>query len=271
MISAVSRLRALKLEIRWLLAGAGGRILLLENAYGLPVGRATLDLDFGVMVKSWIEFKKLKDLICSDGRFIEDAHQSQRLRYDSKGTIDLVPFGPIAKPDNKILWPPEEEVEFNVLGFEEASDTAISLLINESLEVPVATPQAMLLLKFIAWQERHNIHPGRDVEDIAYILTNGAKIVGEEKLFEVYFWAMERAEYDTELASAMVLGSLVKEVATARSKEYLSAILERELDHGEDSKLVFEISGDHPAFDESKISKALELLQNFHEGFNRKA
>ena len=40
-------------ETSWLLVGATARILLLENIYRLPQGRATQDVDFGVQVGDW--------------------------------------------------------------------------------------------------------------------------------------------------------------------------------------------------------------------------
>ena len=42
-------------EASWLLVGATARILLLENIYGLPQGRATQDVDFGVQVGDWAQ------------------------------------------------------------------------------------------------------------------------------------------------------------------------------------------------------------------------
>lgn len=265
LLEAVAK-AAEELGISWLLAGAGGRILLLENACGLPTGRATMDLDFGVMVNLWKEYMELKDLICKDKGFKADKSQAQRLRYGQNGVIDLVPFGPIAKPNDKVLWPPEEDVEFNVLGFEEASNTAITLLVNETLEVPVATPQALLLLKFIAWEDRHNEHPGKDAEDIAYILSNGVEIVGEDALFEEYEEALEATGYDLELASARVLGGWMAETCKDRTLKHVLKFIDAQLNQGEDSSLVWEI-GKHLYLSQDSEGNALELLQNLRAGF----
>ena len=63
---------ASELQIRWLITGAMGRILLLEKVYTLPRGRATEDVDFGVMVKSWDQYQALIQRICEGGRFYQD-------------------------------------------------------------------------------------------------------------------------------------------------------------------------------------------------------
>jgi formyltetrahydrofolate synthetase len=58
-----------------MVTGAGGRILLLEEVYGLPAGRATVDLDFGVMVESWDQYRHLEEKICADPQFSTDPKQ----------------------------------------------------------------------------------------------------------------------------------------------------------------------------------------------------
>ncbi len=51
LIGAVAK-AAETLRIKWMVTGAAGRVLLLEKVYGLPQGRATRDVDLGVMVAS---------------------------------------------------------------------------------------------------------------------------------------------------------------------------------------------------------------------------
>ncbi len=92
---------ASELQIRWVITGAMGRVLLLEEVYELPPGRATRDVDFGVMVESWDHYQALIRRICEDGRFHQDGKQTQRLNSDY-GSIDLVPFGGIEADGNVI-------------------------------------------------------------------------------------------------------------------------------------------------------------------------
>jgi hypothetical protein len=81
------------LEVAWMVTGAAGRLLLLERVYGLPSGRATEDVDFGVMVESWAQYQALVQRICQDPRVRQDPKQRQRLRFSEVGYLDLVPFG----------------------------------------------------------------------------------------------------------------------------------------------------------------------------------
>lgn len=261
---------AATMGLPWLLAGAGGRILLLEGLRGLPPGRATEDLDFGVMVRSWEEYQALRDHICRDGNFREDPKQAQRLLYRDSSMLDLIPFGPIGVPDDAVKWPSGKGVVMNVLGFQEACDTALSIVVNGRLSVPVATPQAMLLLKFIAWEDRHARLPGKDVSDIAYLLYHGERIIGEDAFYEEYSDAMESVGWDIDLASARVFGLQMGALAQARTKNHLLAILDRELLDGEDSLLVRELAAKIPAC-RKEPAKALPLVQQVRAGLTGEA
>jgi predicted nucleotidyltransferase len=79
--------------IQWMVTGAGSRILLLENVYGLPRGKATEDVDFAVMVESWEHYQTIVAGICEDGRFTRDPGQRQRIRGPEQTYLDLIPFG----------------------------------------------------------------------------------------------------------------------------------------------------------------------------------
>lgn len=253
------------LNIPWLLTGAGGRILLLEKLHGLPPGGATEDLDFGVMVRSWNEYKALKKHICESGQFHEDTKQSQRLWYKDAAKLDLVPFGAIASPDESVQWPKEDGVVMNVLGFQEACDTATSIVVNKRLNVPVATAQAMLLLKLIAWEDRHATLPGKDASDIAYLLYHGEKIIGQASLYDEYLEATEAVESDLDLAAARVFGLQMSTVAQARTREHLLVTLERELAQGEESILVREVASNLPT-GKRDLEKTLALLRQVLAG-----
>jgi predicted nucleotidyltransferase len=254
------------LGIRWLLTGAGGRILLLERLRGLPPGKATEDLDFGVMVRSWEEYRDLRNQICRDLRFREDPKAAQRLLFGDSAMLDLVPFGPIGVPDDAVRWPSDEGVVMNVLGFQEASDTALPITVNGRLAVPIATPQAMLLLKFIAWEDRHARLPGKDASDIAYILYHGETIIGLDALYEEYPEPTEAVDSDLDLASAIVFGLQMGALAQSRTKSHLLAILNRELVGGEDSLLVREVAAGVPGW-RWDTRKALVLIQQVRIGF----
>jgi len=150
---------ASELQIGWLIAGAAGRVLLLEEVYKLPPGRATEDVDYGVMVDSWDHYQALVERICKDERVYKDRKQTQRLHFSDYGIIDLVPFGGVESDGNVIRWPPDGDFVMSVAGFQEAYDNAVQVLVNDTLMVRVVSPVGLLLLKLVAWGERHNIQP----------------------------------------------------------------------------------------------------------------
>ena len=233
---------ASELEIGWLIAGAAGRVLLLEEVYKLPPGRATEDVDYGVMVDSWDHYQALVERICKDERVYKDRKQTQRLHFSDYGIIDLVPFGGVESDGNVIRWPPDGDFVMSVAGFQEAYDNAVQVLVNDTLMVRVVSPVGLLLLKLVAWGERHNIQPRKDAADIAYVLRHSPALFGETSLFEEHFEIVESAGYDLELAAARLLGQKMSALASERTRKHVCKLLEQELNNGIESKLVRQVA-----------------------------
>jgi hypothetical protein len=70
---------AVALGIPFFVVGAFARDLILELHYGLPVQRATNDIDFGLRVNSWEEFTQLKTALIETQTYRADLRQPQRL------------------------------------------------------------------------------------------------------------------------------------------------------------------------------------------------
>ena len=84
---------AQSLGLQLFIVGAKVRDLLLQYTYDLPVRRVTNDIDFGIVVDSWGEFKKLENNLIGDKKFQPHPTMRQRLVHESGLFIDLVPFG----------------------------------------------------------------------------------------------------------------------------------------------------------------------------------
>ncbi len=231
-----------ELQIRWLITGAMGRVLLLEEIYKLPRGRATEDFDFGVMVESWDHYQALVQRICADPQFYQDSKQTQRLHFSDYGLIDLIPFGGVESDGNVVRWPPAGDFEMTVAGFREACDHAVTVLVNDTLVVYVVSPVGLILLKLVAWGDRHNIEPRKDAADIAYVLRHNQTLIGETTLFDEHFEIVEAAGYDLELAASRLLGRDMRNIVSLTTREHVRKLLERELTNGIESKLVREVS-----------------------------
>jgi predicted nucleotidyltransferase len=124
------------LGLPYFLAGATARDIWLVNIFGLPPGRATRDIDFGVAVQNWEQFACLKAGLVRTGDFIRDAKQEQR----GAVPVDLVPFGGIASAANTIAWPPDQNIKMNVAGFAEAYESSLRFEIAGALHIPSPFP-----------------------------------------------------------------------------------------------------------------------------------
>lgn len=249
--------------VPWVVTGAGGRILLLEEVCGLPQGRATVDVDFGVMVDSWEHFRRLEAGICALPGFSSDPKQRQRILHEQGGYLDLIPFGKVENEKGELAWPPDGDFVLNVAGFSDAIESAQAVEVNGSVEVPVISAEGLVLLKLFAWHDRHLTHPKKDAADIAYVLLNYPELVGEPALFEDHFQAMEDADYDLQLAAARVLGTRMAGMSSAGSQERVLQLLARELDAEVDADLVREISA---VLVPPDVSRALGLIRALHRG-----
>lgn len=232
------------LKIRWMVAGAAARVLLLEMVYGLPHGRATEDVDFGVMVKNWEQHQALVERICQDPAFRQDPKQRQRLRHAKGGYLDVIPFGGVESDNHLIRWPPDDDIIMSVIGFQDAYADVVQVAVN-NLTVPIVSPVGLVVLKLVAWKERHHREPRRDAADIAYVLRHFSRLLTEKVLFDEHFDVVEASDYDLDLAASRVLGEKVATIASKDTHEYLRQLLEHELEVGTDSRLVREVA-DYP-------------------------
>lgn len=254
-------------DVRWIVTGAWGRVLLLETVYGLPAGRATEDVDFAVMVESWSHYDRLVAGICRDPEFAEDPKQSQRIRYRAEFYLDLVPFGGVESDTQHIAWPPQGDFVMSVAGFRDALADAVPVRVNDRLLVPVASPVSLLLLKLLAWNERRDRNPGRDAADIAYVLRHAVSLITEPVLFEEHLALVSGLEYDIDLAAAYVLGGRVRGLTSAKTQEQLMAILASLASEGDDALLVRDVTASMPGEDHARVeARLMQLKVGFEAG-----
>lgn len=214
-----------KQGIRILVIGATARALLLEGVYGLEQGRRTLDVDYAMAVDSWGADRQLRDALVNHHGFERDLHRAQRLKYRETVFTDIIPFGGIENERGEIEWPDDEGVRLNVLGFTELLSSAVHVRVDDTLHVPVISPEGLLVSKLLAWRERGSNMPGRDAADIGYILRHAESIVGREALFEDYMTAVVSSDYRLDVAAANVLGTRLAEQLGEKTLGYLQTLL----------------------------------------------
>ena len=252
------------LDMPYLVVGATARDIVYHHRFGTPVRRATTDIDFGIQVRSWPEFESLSQKLVSEGfKLTKSAH---RFFSPNNTQLDFVPFGLIEDEMANIQWPPNGDVEMNVLGFKEALDHAFQVNIASApaLHIPVASPQGLALLKFIAWGDRDKDMRMRDALDIAYLL-NYYEVDNSvfERLYEEA--VIEQYDYDVSLASAHMLGRDSAAIAHDTTRRRTLEIIDSNLISSAENILVVEMCKQV----EVEYEKYLNLLNAYANGLRQ--
>jgi predicted nucleotidyltransferase len=192
-------------ETLYCVGGALARDLLLFHIFGQQTGRATRDVDVMVFVEDWVAFEALKARLLATGEFAA-ADAAQRLLYGSMEIpLDFVPFGGVEGPAGSVAWPPERVVVMSVVGFREAAHTAIPIVVDEALTVPVVALAALSLLKLTAWLDRHQ-ETDKDAIDLLTLLRLYHAAGNEDRLYGEETELLAACGFDPELAGARLLG-----------------------------------------------------------------
>ena len=254
-----------ELDVPYLLVGATARDLVMHYGYDAPIQRATTDRDFGIQVESWEAFKNLKKKLTENN--FRETDSPQRMINSSGIKVDFVPFGTIENENFEIQWPPDGDVVMNVLGFEEAHKYAMQVIIQQepNIQVPVATPQGLALLKLIAWDDRDKNKRPKDAKDLAYLMGEYQivhSIINRayemEGLMDLYNWEINQA-------TAHILGFDASEIAFQRTRSQIRSILNINFEPGNRNYLAEEMC----VRIEDHYDNKLKLLEAFSNGFGK--
>jgi predicted nucleotidyltransferase len=225
----VSAIRGAAGGLRFLLAGAQARDLLLKYAHGINAGRQTSDVDFAFSVDSWGQFHALRESLVESGEF-EATRTLHKLRYREGLEIDIVPFGGIERPDRTIEWPPNGDNVMSLFGFREVLDFSLLVALPEDQQVEIVSLQALALLKFAAWRDRRLTQPGKDAFDLRLILEHYLDAGNSERLYGEFANLFDEPDFDYERAGAYMLGNDIARLLDERGRAWLSELLAKETD-----------------------------------------
>lgn len=217
-------------RVPFIIVGASARDLVMHHAYGAPIQRATLDIDLAVQVPDWASFESIRDSLVHEG--YTKTNFPHRLHGPHGAPIDILPFGSVESDNSTIAWPPSGDVQMSVVGFQDALDNADWLTVNKEpkLELPVASPQGLTLLKLVAWSERDAQTRRKDAADIAYLASNYENIPGQmERFYEQHAAVLETHGWDTRLAGTHVLGAEIANIASESTMAFLQCLLDDDL------------------------------------------
>lgn len=240
--------------------GATARDIIMQ-LHNEGSGRLTYDLDIAITVNNWDQYKALESKIEKLPNFTKDPNQKQRFKYLNKFDLDIVPFGDIMKEDNKIFWPPDEEFAMTVLGFSAVNETALKVIIDEKVEIQIASLTGIFILKIIAWKDR-NHRTNKDADDIAFILQNYLEIHREASLN--YYEEIYTEDHTILKGGATLLGIQLNEILKNHipAKQKIIEILNTEIDQKENSKLINQIIETHRPL---KLEEVLLSIQNIKD------
>ena len=248
------------LDIPFFLVGATALDLIFHKGYGIPAKRATYDIDLAVEVKNWTDFEALKNYLVSTDDFVQ-APQAHRLNFQFSVDVDIVPFGAIADERGNIAWPPDQADVMSTIGFSDACEDAISVLLTKEphLEIAVASPAAITVLKIVAWKGRG--HDNRkDAIDLSNILGDYIRAGNNERLFSDHDDLLHTEAFDYDLSGSRILGRDIGKFLKPETKKFIQNILVEETQENNHSRnqLIIDMSD---RYEQGAFSRNLTMLR----------
>jgi predicted nucleotidyltransferase len=262
----IADIRAKVPKVDILLVGATARDLLLFYAHGIKVARGTEDIDLAFAVASWTDFEKLRKSLLNSDVFRFHPSGAHRLLYRQDMVVDLIPFGGLENDDGTISWPPHGDIVMSVLGFEEAFESSIDVLLPSARQVAVVSLPMLAVLKVLAWSGRRTLAPRKDASDLLLILQNYLDAGNSERLYREAGHLLESPDFDYELAGGWLAGRDALETIRQYSKANriaatLLSILSAETDPNGQLRLIGELRAMDP-------DRSRRVLSAFLSGFS---
>lgn len=252
-------------HIPFLVVGAAARDMILLHGYGIDTGRATRDIDFGVMVADWEAFYRLIGQLVSTGEF-NKTKAEHRLVHTTGYLVDIIPFGGVASHAGSITWPQDQERKMSVVGFDECFDHAIAVILRSDPEfiIRVASLAGLCVLKLVAWDEKYP-ERSKDATDILLIMRNYIDAGNFDRLYEEGLDIFESGDADYETAGVRFLGRDIGKMLSLKSAEAILAILDRETGDQPRCRLVEDLLGGRWT-DQNRFDAALTLVEHLKAG-----
>jgi predicted nucleotidyltransferase len=242
---------------QFFIIGASARDIIFEHAYGITAPRATRDIDLAVQIASWHEFQSLKDQLIAT-RLFSSTDKAHRLMYKNNIPVDIVPFGGIEN-EGSISWPPENDNEMNVAGFQDVYDNTqlVRIRDNPELDVRVVTPNGLVVLKIIAWHDRKSFTK-KDALDIAFILRNYMDAGNQDLLYESHVDLVIDEHHDYVVDGVRVLGREISKMLSPQTQQLIENILVAETRKQKIYRLAEAMSNAEQSEENRELLKALK-------------
>ena len=221
-----------KMDKEFYVIGATARDIIMQQLHDTASRRRTKDLDIAIAIPDWNTFEHVKQSLIADG-FEKSKDMHQRFYY-GEYELDIVPYGVVAKDDDNIYWPPEEEIAMSVKGFDEVLSEAITISVDDEFKVKIASLHGLFLLKFNAWFDR-NAKTSKDAEDMSFIFSNYFMANLDREIYqEVYDWE----NFDDYIVGGYWLAHDLVALLNKEQLRYYMEVIEGELAKEEESRLI---------------------------------
>lgn len=249
------------LKISFFIIGAFARDIIMEYFYEIKAPGMTMDIDLGIKVSSWNKFDKLINTLEMSGKF-KKLKGKHRILYNDI-MVDIIPFGGISGKNERIIWPPENEVIMSVVGFNEVYNhsTLVRMQNNPKLEVKISTLPGLAILKLFAWRDSFPDR-SKDAEDLLFIMKDYENAGIFDKLYESELQLLESEDFDNQIAGIVLLGKEMNKICTDQTIEYLRKIIDEETSEDSDFNLV----RDMLLYRTDDFNRILYLLNKLKEG-----
>lgn len=247
--------------------GAAARDIVLNHCHAIRSYRLTRDLDIGVEVAGWDEFRRLYEALIATGSFCAD-REPYRLMY-GRFPVDIVPYGGVSPDNQTISWPPDHQVVMSIMGFQEAYDYGITVRLSDdpTLDVKVPTIPGMVMMKLISWNDRYPARP-KDAEDLLFLMDHYAEAGNLDRLYEAEVELLQAEGFDQTLAGIRMLGRDLASVTTAATGETIKTILAGETDEQGRFRLIQHMVQGARLHD--RTDELIVKLKKLNEGFSEK-
>lgn len=258
------------LNVPFFVVGARARDWILELGYGISTMRRTEDVDLGVQVSDWNSYARFREGLTATKKFSPDKKKTQRLLYKGSFPVDIIPFGAIAEPDDRVFWPPDDGFEMSTEGFEETHQTSITIKmrVKPLLEIQSVSLAGLAILKIISWNDNPVLRD-RDAKDLLLLTRTYLDAGNVDRLYKKEVDLLEKEGFDYELVSAKLLGRDIATILRPKTRDTILKILERETGGFQSHyRLVYNML-DYGA-DSSDFEKSLRLLEEMKAGILEK-
>ena len=137
-----------RMEREFYVIGATARDIIIGQLADITSGRKTRDLDIAIAIPEWSVFDEIKEVLIADG-FKKSRHMHQRFYYGDY-ELDIVPYG-VAKEDDNVYWPPEEDIAMSVKGFDEVLSDAITVNVDDEFDIKIASLHGLVYMEVYDW------------------------------------------------------------------------------------------------------------------------